>query len=195
MEIENLTTGPSVEPLSIAVAKGHLNATHSSDDTYISTLITTARQQFEAETNRALYAQTWTRYLDYWPACIRPVRVPMLDVTSIKYLDTASPRVQQTWAAANYRVDIFNNRINREVGVVWPNQAYTSNAVEVAYRAGYVDTSTSPYTGTVPADIIHCLKMMIGTYWRFRESVIDLRVEILPMAAQSIIERYRLYEI
>jgi uncharacterized phiE125 gp8 family phage protein len=62
-----LTTPPSVEPLSLLEAKAHLRVPHTDDDTYISTLITSARRRVELRTGLRLITQGWSQFLDCWP--------------------------------------------------------------------------------------------------------------------------------
>ena len=62
-----LTTPPSAEPLSLADAKAQLRVYHSDDDTFISTLIITARRLIEQRYDLALLQQGWSLFSDDWP--------------------------------------------------------------------------------------------------------------------------------
>lgn len=62
-----LITPPVIEPVSLALAKQHLRAWSTVDDTYIPILITTAREWCESYMHRHIFNQTWQRTLDYFP--------------------------------------------------------------------------------------------------------------------------------
>lgn len=65
-----LVTPPSTEPVTLAEAKLHLRieTAMTDDDTYISALITAARQSAETITRRAFIIQVWRLVLDAFPA-------------------------------------------------------------------------------------------------------------------------------
>ena len=64
----NLITPPAVEPVTLADAKAHLKVDTTDDDALITALITAARARAEWHTGRALITQSWTLWLDAWPA-------------------------------------------------------------------------------------------------------------------------------
>jgi uncharacterized phiE125 gp8 family phage protein len=96
-----LTTPPSAEPLSLAEAKAQLRIYHSDDDTFVSTLITTARRMIEQRYDLALMQQNWSLFLDQWPEAgifNMPLQ-PLLSVVDIKtYSDDDTPTISM-WPA------------------------------------------------------------------------------------------------
>ena len=190
---EVLTTAPTTEPIILAEAKAHLRQTLPDDDLYIERLIKAARIEAENYTGRALHAQSWTQYLDGFPNEITLQRRPILDVTSIKYVDRDG--VQQTLASSEYRVDIHQGRIERDYDSTgWPDTRAVINAVEVEYRAGYKDTAASPEVGSVPEDITQAILLMVGAWYQNRESVIVGNIaREFPLASTYLLNRRRVY--
>jgi hypothetical protein len=62
-----LHNGPAVEPLSLAEAKAFLRVEHADDDDIVTALVAGARIQVEAQTRRALVAQSSRLIRDVWP--------------------------------------------------------------------------------------------------------------------------------
>ncbi len=134
-----LVTPPTDEPVTLTEIKDHLHVSSTAEDSLLALYAQMAREAVEAETWRALMPQTWSLYLDAWPAdgIIELPRPPLQSVTSITYTDEDG--VTQTLAASNYRVDIA-----REPGRVvlapdgeWPSDALdTSNPIAVTFCGG-----------------------------------------------------------
>ncbi len=110
-----VVTQPTVEPITLDEAKLHLRVTDNNDDSYITGLITTARQHMEGVLNRCFCTQTLRARLDSFPDLpnatlkffiptysvesylaraislmsgpLRLLRSPVQSVTSIQYLD------------------------------------------------------------------------------------------------------------
>ena len=62
-----LTSGPAVEPVTLAEAKAHLRVDGTAEDTLIASLIITSRLHLEAAPGLALITQSWSWFLDAWP--------------------------------------------------------------------------------------------------------------------------------
>src|SRR5262245_18099340 len=71
-----LTSGPAVEPVSLAEAKAHLRVDGSAEDTLIASLIITSRLHVEAALGLALISQSWSLFLVAWPSGPH-VRLPL----------------------------------------------------------------------------------------------------------------------
>lgn len=75
-----MTSGPTIEPVTLAEAKAHLRVDSAAEDTLITALITTSRLQIEAALSIALLSQTWSYFIDRLPRDgvialpLRPVR-------------------------------------------------------------------------------------------------------------------------
>jgi len=186
-----LVTAPESEPVSISEAKAHLRVTFSDEDTYIDSLVKTARRQAEKYCRRAFITQTWDLVLDGFPCGSIEVPLPPLQsVTSITYVDTNG--ATQTLASGNYTVDTKSNpaRITPAYGKVWPTTQSHINVVTVRFVAGY-GSSTD-----VPDDIGHALKLMIGHWYENREDTIAAAdIKEVPKTSMWILDAYRLPEI
>ena len=62
-----LIVPPTVEPVTLALAKEHLRVDFTDDDNVIGLYITAAREYVENWLNIAIYQQTWCLYLDSFP--------------------------------------------------------------------------------------------------------------------------------
>lgn len=164
----SLVTPPTVEPISLSLAKKQARVDIPDDDSLIQTYISVARDYCEGWTNRAFYTQTWQLFLDsfpygdyrntvpidqrspwnysaYWSDLSIRLPKPMtLAVESINYVDAnGSPQVLDP---SLYTVDI-NSRPGRIVpapGLLWPvTQFYQPGSINIIYQAGsYVATVT-----------------------------------------------------
>jgi len=131
------TLAPAVEPLTLAEAKLHLRVEVTDDDVLIAQLIRAARQACEAYTNRTLVATIYELTLDAFPGEIRLPRPPLVEVSSISYVDASG--VDQTLGTDVYTVDkaSFMPRVYEAYNEWWPGTRSQPKAVTVTYIAGY----------------------------------------------------------
>lgn len=172
-----VTTAPATEPITTAEAKSHLNIDHANDDTYIDTLIESARIACEFYCNRAFITQTVTQEEDYFRS-VMPLKLnPVSSVTSIKYYDENETQQTLTAAAADRQIDLNSDVANIREGLTntFPSIGDTINPIEIIYVAGYGAAST------VPLQIKHAIKLMVSHLYENREGV---NVPIASMATQ-----------
>jgi uncharacterized phiE125 gp8 family phage protein len=84
-----LLTPPAAEPLALDETRAYLRVEHADDDELIAALVAGARIHIEAQTRRALIAQSWRLVLDAWPAdgriAVRPA--PLQALTAVRVYD------------------------------------------------------------------------------------------------------------
>jgi uncharacterized phiE125 gp8 family phage protein len=147
-------------------------AKYSSDmteDDLLTALITAARQQVEAITQRQLISATWDLFLDEFPAKgFIPLPFGQLQsVSSVAYTDSdgvSHPMILTT----DYLVDASSDpgRVVLPYGVSWPSfTPYPSNPIAIRFVAGYGSTAAS-----VPAGIRTAIKMLAEDYWNNRSA-------------------------
>jgi len=181
-----LSTAPIVEPIALDDMKRHLRILTSDDDAYITDLIKVVRKKVELDLRRALITQTWTMYLDDFPAGGAVIHIPyppLQSITSIKYYDTAN--AQQTWSSSEYEVDIYSEpaRVGEVSGYTWPSTYDRLNAVEIIFVAGYGAAGAD-----VPWTVKQAMYMLAGHYYENREATTDYRaVTTVPMAYENLI--------
>ena len=160
-----ISTPPASEPVTLSEAKTHLRVDVSTDDTYITTLITAARQIVEKYLNRALINTTYTVLFDRLPTCIKLLYSPVSSVTSISYKDTAG--ASQTLNSSLYVVDTHNEpgQITPAYGADYPSTYGQADAVTVTYVAGYGASASD-----VPDAIKQMILILIGDMYDNRTS-------------------------
>jgi uncharacterized phiE125 gp8 family phage protein len=163
-----ITSEPAVEPVTVAEARAHLRYEGESyDDTYITSIIKTARRICENYCNRVFITQTWRQNENSFGEKIELKVSPVQSVTSVKYYD--SSETQQTLSTSNYQVDLLDDvsTIYEGVSAGFPTTSTsTINPIEIIYICGYGDASTD-----IPEDIIHAVKLMISHLYENREGV------------------------
>lgn len=173
-----LKVAPSVEPVTLAEAKLHCKVDGADDDTLITALIVSARQQAEHRTNRALVTQQWELTLNVFPFAWRTGRIEQNDqrrivlpkptlqsVQSVKYLDDNG--ALQTLASTEYQVSTSElvGYIQPAYGKTWPSSRIQPDSIVVAYTCGYGDTAA------VPQSIKAWMLMAISTMYSQREGM------------------------
>src|SRR5262245_32989817 len=117
-----LTSGPDVEPVTLAEAKAHLRVDTSDEDTLISSLVITSRLHVEAALGLALITQGWSYFLDTWPPR-GVVKLPLRPVQSVVAVRLYAPDESiETLPADTYQLDGLSAppRVLRAAGSPWP---------------------------------------------------------------------------
>ena len=149
-------------------------ATHA-EDTLLESLITAARERAEFLTGRAIITQTWTGYLDEFPAddeIILPK--PILEsVTSVKYRDKDWEDADdwETMDEDDYIESItgFKGKIVLAYGKSWPSYTeYPVDAVAIEFKCGYGDAASD-----VPELIRRAILLDAATLYEYRENIIS----------------------
>jgi uncharacterized phiE125 gp8 family phage protein len=134
----NLTSAPTVEPVTLEEAKAHLKVDSADDNALISAMITTARTFAEQYTRRAFITQTLELVLDAPPSGdLKIPRPPVQSVTKIETIDEAG--VKSEVSALTYMVELGTSspgRIRLVSGCTWPVHREFASFI-VTFQAGY----------------------------------------------------------
>ena len=187
-----MTSGPAVEPLTVSEAKAHLRVDHTTDDSYIESLIKAARRSAELFQGRAYITQTWKVYLNTFPsaAAIAIPYAPLQSVTSISYVDLNGNT--QTLSSDLYQVDTKSmpGQVVLAPLASWPStQTDKVNAVTITFVAGYGNTSAS-----VPEHIRHAIRLILSDFYQHRENtIVGNVVNQIPKSAEMLLWQDRIY--
>jgi uncharacterized phiE125 gp8 family phage protein len=182
-----LLAGPAVEPVSLDEAKAFLRVEHDDDDDVIAALIAGARVHVEAQTRRALIAQSWRLIRDAWPAdgSVRILPAPLRELTAARVY-----RLDGTTQALD--VSHFTVEAGAAPAVIFfstpqPAPARIVAGIELDIEAGYGETAAD-----VPADLRQAIRVLVA-HWYENRGLIALgqQVSILPGAAAAILAPYR----
>lgn len=187
-----LVTAPAIEPLEVSEAKTHLNVTSSTHDTYIGTLIATARRQIERYLNRALITQSWKVYYDRWQHELLIPFGSLSAVSTVKYYNTEGTLTTLTENDYYWIVTTTDpGRIVRKYDATYPELQYgRPDAIEIAFTAGYGATSAA-----IPDEIKHAMKLLITDMYEHRgQVVVGDRVGKIPDYITDLIHSYKLYQ-
>jgi uncharacterized phiE125 gp8 family phage protein len=194
-----LVSVPALEPVTTAEAKTHLNVSGSSQDTYIDTLIKSARIQVENYLNRKLITQSWKVYYNCW-SHVLPIPFGNLQIAGaspgpaspvVKYYDGAGS--QQTLTESTYYWVVTTEdpgKIVRKYDANYPVlQDGRPDAIEIAFTCGYGTTAAS-----VPEPIKHAMKLLITNFYEHRgDVVVGTNVGKIPDYITDLIHSYKLY--
>lgn len=165
-----LITPPATEPVSLSEAKSHLRVDLPDDDTFITSLITTARQTAEDITRTSFITQTWELSLDAVDYLYLP-RPPTLSITSVT-IDGV------TLVPTQYQVS------GDRVLFLTPAIAQTLGGVKITYTAGYGSAAAN-----VPTSIKQAILQIVGHLYENRES------QDIPDLAMNLLHPYKVYQL
>jgi uncharacterized phiE125 gp8 family phage protein len=183
-----LLTPPALEPVPLAATKLFLRVDHDDDDDVIAALIAAARVHVEAQTRRALIAQSWRLTRDVWPASRRlPILpAPLIAVTAIRVFDADG--MPQLLDADDFAIDTVSAPavLAFERGVPQaPGQL--AAGIEIDIEAGYGEEPDD-----VPAPLRQAIRMLVA-HWYENRGVIAASGEVaaMPASVSSLIAPFR----
>lgn len=186
----SLTTPAVLIPLTVDEVASHLRITDNTEHALLDTYLRAAVDYLERTTGLRLLTQTWTATYDYWdmPSGSDEIELrgtPLASVTSIAYVDTGG--VSQTWASANYVVDIGRQpgRVYPAYLVTWPDVRDQPQAMTITYVCGWTAATA------VARPVQHALKLLIGHWYEHREATSDKPPADVPRAYDALIAPYR----
>lgn len=166
----NRTITPVVDPISLSRVKEFLRIEHNDEDTTLNGLIQTATNICERYLSRSLITQTWTMFVDTYPARLDWIPLsygPIQSITSIKSYteaDTIITNDTSTYFLANAEQ---NGKAVLSYGEVWDSSVLRpANGVEIIYDAGYGDDPED-----IPFEIRQGILSLIAYFYEHREEM------------------------
>lgn len=185
-------TPPVVEPVSLAEAKTHCRVDSTTDDAYIASLITAAREWVEAYMDESLVHQQLVMRLDGFPAEIELPRPPMATAgtataVSITYT-TDEGGTTATLATTQYRVDRDSTPgvMRPNYGGSWPGHLTDYNAVTVTWWAGRGASGAA-----VPQGVKNAILMIVGHLYERRLAADAGAVAEMPFGVRALLDAQR----
>ncbi len=187
-----LYTAPTTEPVTLTEVKAQLRVDGTTEDTYLTSLITIARKHAEETVlNRALITQTWDFYLQSWPGknYIEIPLPPLVSITSIKYTDYLG--VESTMTSTDYIVDTQAEpgRVYLKWDKSWPSTSLqVVNPIVVRFVAGYGAAAA------VPEPIKQAILLLIGSLYENRENNMVGNIQQLQLifGVDALLDSYRI---
>lgn len=169
-----LKTPPAIEPLEVQEIKTFLrldDVTDTSEDGYLSAIITAAREYCEAFQNRAYITQTWQMSFDYWPS--RVIELPrgnLQTIDAVTYRNSAGIETTLT-ETEQYVVSTrgVSGRLSPPYAQHWPSFVpFPLDAVVIAFTCGHGDTVES-----VPQKAKQAIKLLVSHWYENRTPLSD----------------------
>lgn len=175
-----LTTAPSTEPVSTSTLQTYLRQNTSAENALLAGFITSARELFESETNRALITQTWTQYVSKPVNEIYLMKGVVQSISSVQYYNSAGTLTSDN----TYSSDIVSGDIGR---IWWPNGLPTMSTsirpvLQIQFVAGYGSSATN-----VPAAIQTAIMLRAAQMWSDRGGTQEI-----PPGWSTIVSKYSL---
>lgn len=182
MNIVEVIEPPTIEPVSIEMARAHLHLDDDTHDFWLQNVgIPAARAMAEGYTGQTFAETTLRVVADRFPdGALELRRGPVKDVLSVKYVD--GDGIDQTLAPPNYSLDNAWP-IGWLIPVSgWPATKAVANGVRVTYLAGF-DPQKNP-------DPVVAILLILGHLFKNRESVSDKPMSEIPISVQWILRQH-----
>lgn len=176
-----------------AVAKEHLREDTDEQKAYAEGLIAAATAWLDGPDGwlgRAIGKQT-LELVDCSFGNDRLPFPPIVSVESVTYL--GADGVDHEMEEGDF-LQLLNGSISPPLGQSWPSVGESPEAVRVRYVAGYPDTTGDTPVSTVPAPIKQAILLLVGHWFRNRETVVTGTIAAsLPLAAEALLSPYRVW--
>lgn len=152
--------------ISLDEAKVHIRVDEQIEDSYVTILITAAREHVEDYLQRTILEATWRYQIDFFPRDDSVIFLPRPRASSIavfSYLD-ADGNLQSLTEGTDFR---FHELINLKSAVepedTWPTTEKARNAVTIDFKAGWA-------VDKVPKKLRQAIMIVIADMYEARQS-------------------------
>lgn len=190
MRYRSLTTltQPAVEPVTLAEAKQHLRVDTTTDDTYIHSLIHSAREWCEAYCEETFIHTQYRMTLDSFPVEIELPRPPMATAgtaTAVVVTYTLENQTTAVLATNQYRVDrdAVPGAIRTLYNGSWPSHLLDYNAVTVTWWAGHAAAASG-----VPQRFRSAVLWLVGYWYERRMAAEAVNLSEIPFGVKSLLD-------
>ena len=185
----SITVAPTSEPITLSQASDHLRVDSTDDQSYISDLISVAREYFDGVTGRSsapttyvLTAENWEDVFHGLSYAIPIYRTPLVSVSSIKYY-AASTGTLTTLDPSEYRV-ITGAEPGRVQLLNSPPAIFDRiDAIQITFIAG----NDCPH-----AMSRHGIKMLVANFYDQRVPIAFASATEIPYTLRAIIENQKI---
>lgn len=187
-------TAPATEPLTAATLRDHLHLDAddaSGADAKLNPIISAATLHVERWTRRRFVTQTWNAAYDSFTDATNDGDTiylpysPVQSVSNVTYIDVNGT----TTNCANtvYELGKVNGLsvLRLKYGETWPSVREHEDCVNVQYVCGYGNAAS------VPADLVHALKLLAATWYMTREAINIGNIVELPFTIKALVEPFR----
>lgn len=208
-----VTIQPLIEAVELQELKTQLSINDSTFDTFLNSLISSARIFIEQYLDRKLIQQEITMYMDrmidldsneIWEGHRQAPRStiqrnhqftlefsPIIQVDQVSTFDEND--IETIFDSTNYRVDNIDHdmptRISLKEGSVWPINLRATNAIKIVYQAGYGQLRTD-----VPS-IIRQGILMVGAFMFENRGDCSIESALRESGAQDILNVYKTFKV
>jgi uncharacterized phiE125 gp8 family phage protein len=187
-------SGPPTEPILLAEVKSRLHLSATDDDSYITSLITTARVLAEKWTGWSLASKTYqlTRVGFPWPSQSIKLPVPPVSlVTSVSYFADDSGE-WTVWDSSDYLVGLsqFPALIRPVNGGAYPCPFPTGDVdnVQILFTAGPAEGALNPDFSLIYEGI----RQLAQHFYEHPSAVSDAQLKEMPFGMQTMFSpKYR----
>jgi len=171
---------PASEPVTLDEAKAYVRIDHDTEDDYIATCISAAREYAESHTGRAFVTQTRSVSLDAFPDGYRLDGQPIQSIEQVTYVDDEG--AERLVDESVYRLDA-NGRVFLAADGAWPTGA---QEVVITYDCGYGEPED------VPAPLRQAILFLVAHWYNNREPVAVATIASnVPFTVDAILSLHR----
>lgn len=175
--------------LELVDVKANLRVAWADEDAVIQGYLDAAVALFDGpkgRLGRAIMRQTWKHVCggpEYGEAMLT---AEPAEILTISYLD--ADEAPQVATLADYRVhtDGFYHWLIPATGKSWPTLADRSDALTITYTTGFADAAD------VPAPIKQAVQLLVGHWYKERETATAATLKEMPFAVEALLEDYKI---
>ena len=185
-----VTTAATETAVTLPEVKSHLKITATTEDTYLTNLISVATEMVQNYTGQILISSTIDLYIPYFLNRIDINRFPVTRITHVKYYNSSNNLITITSTDLSYSVSVEDSLDQSPIpasiipakNFTYPDTYPRMDAVQIRFDAGYEDNDS------VPMAIKQAMLLIIGQLFLNRSDM----VYKMPVLSEYLLNPYRI---